>query len=44
MNYIKKFMDDNGIEVNEEFYVINEKGDKGVWIASTHIDGKNYAR
>lgn len=30
MNYIKKFMDDNGIEVNEEFYVINEKGDKGV--------------
>ena len=30
MNYIKKFMDDNGIEVNEEFYVINEKGDKCV--------------
>ena len=28
MNYIKKFMDDNGIEVNEEFYVINEKRDK----------------
>ena len=30
MNYIEQFMDDNGIEVNEEFYVINEKGDKGV--------------
>lgn len=28
MNYIKKFMDDNGIEVNEEFYVINEEGEK----------------
>lgn len=28
MNYIKKFMDDNGIEVNEEFYVIDENGTK----------------
>ena len=28
MNYIKKFMDDNGIEVNEEFYVIDENGEK----------------
>lgn len=28
MNYIKKFMDDNGIEVNEEFYVIDENGKK----------------
>lgn len=28
MNYIKKFMDDNGIEVNEEFYVTDEKGEK----------------
>ena len=28
MNYIKKFMDDNGIEVNEEFYVIDENGVK----------------
>ena len=28
MNYIKKLMEDNGIEVNEEFYVINEEGEK----------------
>ena len=28
MIYIKKFMDDNGIEVNEQFYVIDENGDK----------------
>lgn len=28
MNYIKKFMDDNDVEVNEEFYVINDKGEK----------------
>ena len=28
MNYIKKLMEDNNIEVNEEFYIINEKGDK----------------
>lgn len=28
MNYIKKFMDDNGIEVNEEFYVIDENDKK----------------
>lgn len=28
MNYIKKFMDDNGIEINQEFYVIDENGEK----------------
>ena len=28
MNYIKKLMEDNGIEKNEEFYVINEEGEK----------------
>ena len=28
MNYIEQFMKDNGIEVNEEFYVINEEGEK----------------
>ena len=28
MNYIKKLMEDNNIEVNEEFYVINERGVK----------------
>lgn len=28
MNYIKQFMKDNGIEVNEEFYVIDENGKK----------------
>lgn len=28
MNYIEQFMKDNGIEVNEEFYVINDKGEK----------------
>lgn len=28
MNYIKKLMQDNDIEVNEEFYVINEEGEK----------------
>lgn len=28
MNYIEQFMKDNGIEVNEEFYVIDENGKK----------------
>ena len=28
MNYIEQFMKDNDIEVNEEFYVINEEGEK----------------
>ena len=28
MNYIEQFMKDNGIEVNEEFYVIDENGTK----------------
>ena len=28
MNYIKKLMEDNNLEVNEEFYVINEEGEK----------------
>ena len=28
MNYIEKLMEDNGIEVNEEFYVIDENGTK----------------
>ena len=28
MNYIEHFMKDNGIEVNEEFYVINDKCEK----------------
>lgn len=28
MNYIKKLMEDNNIEVNEEFYVIDENGTK----------------
>lgn len=28
MNYIEQFLKDNGIEVNEEFYVINEEGEK----------------
>ena len=28
MNYIEKFIKDNDIEVNEEFYVINDKGEK----------------
>ena len=28
MNYIKKFMDDNGLEINQEFYVIDENGEK----------------
>lgn len=28
MNYIEQFMKDNGIEVNEEFYVTDEKGEK----------------
>ena len=28
MNYIEQFMKDNGIEVNEEFYVINEEGER----------------
>ena len=28
MNYIEQFMDDNRIKVNEEFYVIDENGDK----------------
>lgn len=28
MNYIEKFMKDNDIKIDEEFYVINEKGDK----------------
>lgn len=28
MNYIEQFMKDNGIEVNEEFYVIDENGVK----------------
>lgn len=28
MNYIKKLMEDNNIEVNEEFYVIDENGKK----------------
>ena len=28
MNYIEQFMKDNVIEVNEEFYVINEVGEK----------------
>ena len=27
MNYIEQFMKDNGIEVNEEFYVVNLNGD-----------------
>ena len=28
MNYIEQFMKNNDIEVNEEFYVINDKGEK----------------
>lgn len=28
MNYIEQLMKNNGIEVNEEFYVINDKGEK----------------
>ena len=28
MNYIEQFMKNNGIEVNEEFYVIDENGTK----------------
>ena len=28
MNYIKQFMKDNDIKINEEFYVINEEGEK----------------
>ena len=28
MNYIKKLMEDNNLEVNEEFYVIDENGTK----------------
>lgn len=28
MNYIEQFMKDNDIEVNEDFYVINEEGEK----------------
>lgn len=28
MNYIEQLMKDNGIEVNEEFYVIDENGEK----------------
>ena len=28
MNYIEQFMKDNGIDVNEEFYVIDENGTK----------------
>ena len=28
MNYIEQFMKDNGIEVNEQFYVIDENGEK----------------
>lgn len=28
MNYIEQFLKDNGIEVNEEFYVIDENGKK----------------
>lgn len=28
MNYIEQFMKDNEIEVNEEFYVIDENGKK----------------
>ena len=30
MNYIEQFMKDNDIKIDEEFYVINEKGDKYV--------------
>ena len=28
MNYIEQFMDDNDIKINEEFYVIDENGEK----------------
>lgn len=28
MNYIEQFMKDNDIKIDEDFYVINEKGDK----------------
>ena len=28
MNYIEQFLKDNGIEVNEEFYIFNERGVK----------------
>ena len=28
MNYIEQFIKDNNIEINEEFYVINDKGEK----------------
>lgn len=42
MNYIKKFMDDNGIEINQEFYVIDENGEKiGGLISAIFYFNKN---
>lgn len=42
MNYIKKFMKDNDIEVNEEFYVINKNGKKiGGLISAIFYFNKN---
>ena len=40
MNYIEQFMKDNGIEVNEEFYVINEEGEK----IKNSYDGESFLK
>ena len=40
MNYIEQFMKDNGIDVNEEFYVIDEEGEK----IKNSYDGESFLK